>query len=214
MRRLPFAATLCAGLGLHAASHAGDPSPPGLSCAPEPEAPSSDPVVVTVGSSHVRASELGALLAGLSDFERRTYGATPGDLRRGFAERRLIPGLLAAQRACELRSDSGTALGARLTQELVERLDADITRSIESQLTPGEIRAYCQAEPRDGGGLACSGDPVGYRVALTRTKKSQALAKLVAELREKHVHPVSYAPLEEIEVTAAGVRAVGAGDAR
>lgn len=208
MRFLPLAVALFAGLGL-ASCPAGGASSTSVACALAPDAgssDSSDAVVVTVGRSEVRAHELGALLAGLGAFERQTYGATPELVKRNFVERRLIPGLLAKERACEQRLDVGTGLGARLNQELVERLDDDLTRSIESQLTPKEIRDYCRAEGKDGGSGACTGDPAGYRVALTRTKKTRALAELATELRTKNVHSLSYAPLEEIEVTASGVR--------
>lgn len=169
------------------------------------DASGADEVVATVGRASVRASELGYHLGRLRPFERETYGHSPMDVRRGLLDRRLVPGLLGALRACELGLDKSPSLAELLRMRLSASVTEELTREADRRLTPKEIKSYCETHEGDAGAAKCDGDLSGHRVALRRIKASLMLAELVGQLRERDLKSLSYAPLEEIEITAAGV---------
>jgi hypothetical protein len=167
-----------------------------------------DPVVVSVGSSSVRKSELEALLTHLHEFERRSYGSTPDEVKASFVRRRLVPELLAAEEAHQKGLDAKPPATIRIRDELVERLKDAIQSDIDAKLTQQEILDYCRTEggtqnrPDAASTGKCSGELTGYRVALVRTRLAKAMSDLVEELRAKNVRGKDTALLASIQVDA------------
>lgn len=164
-----------------------------------PDDAGADPVVVQVGESVVRASELRFLLGRLHEFERESYGKTPAEVRRAFVERRLVPELLYAEEAKRLGSPNDPTVKAKVRSALAQALKADLEQRYEEKLGRAEVEAYCKragTEPADAGAGACKGDLSGYRVVMRRKHSSEELERLAKELRERHAKDVSYALLE------------------
>ncbi|MBK7585998.1 MAG: hypothetical protein IPI67_38155 [Myxococcales bacterium] len=159
-----------------------------------------DAVVVRVGQSEVRRSELAFLLLRLHEFERRSYGDTPDQVRRGFIEKRLIPELLLAEEGKRLKAGDKPQVRGKIQGALVDALKDDIERDIDHKLTRAELDAYCKSEGGQHDAGTCRGDPMGYRVALRRTRGSEELARLDEQLRKREVKQIDYALLGSLPV--------------
>jgi len=171
-----------------------------------------DPVVVTVGQTEVRASELSFLLNRLHEFERQSYGSTPDEVKREFIARRLVPELLGAEEARRRGSSKKPAIARHVRKQLNDALGDQLKRDADAKLTEAQIREYCETQggrrPRPDAGAGkspeCSGDLSGHRVALRRTLASKQLSAISEKLRRQHVRGVNYAALSLIDVSDQG----------
>lgn len=162
-----------------------------------------DPVVVRVGESEARASELRFLLGRLHEFERETYGKTAGEVRRGLFEKRLVLDLLFAEEGKQKGALGKAEVAAKIRAALAQALKAELERSFDAKLSRADLEAYCKSsggEPADAGAPACSGDLSGYRVVIRRTRAAEEMERLAKELREREVKQTDYALLERLVV--------------
>jgi len=161
-----------------------------------------DPVVVSVGSSEVRASELRFLLARLHEFERQSFGSTPAAVKAAFVERRLVPELVFAEEGKRRGLPGRAETAAKIQRALAQALKESLERDFDGKLTHAELESACKSagtESADG----CK-DLTGYRVLLRRQRAAAEMDRLRRELGEREVAHVEYALLERLPVGDAG----------
>lgn len=156
----------------------------------------SDPVLVQVGTSTVRESELRYLLGRMHEFERSSYGKTGAEVARGFIQTRLVPELLYAEEAKRV----GESAGARATVRaaLGQALKAELEQEFEAKLTRAQLVAHCQ---RTSDPKTCDGDLFGHRVVMRREHSAKELERIASELRTREVKAVDLAALEQLPAT-------------
>ncbi|MCC6217142.1 MAG: peptidyl-prolyl cis-trans isomerase [Polyangiaceae bacterium] len=103
-----------------------------------------DPVVVTVGSLTLRASEVARRLGAVPAYQLRTYGATPDEVRRKFVEQVLVPELLHAAEAERLGLAQEPALYDKIRDALRAALETNVREhTAKAQpITPEDVRVY------------------------------------------------------------------------
>ena len=153
----------------------------------------SDPVVVQVGTSTVRQSELRHLLGRMHEFERETYGKTAAEVRRGFVQTRLVPELLYVEEA--RRRGESPAARAAVRAALGQAMKADLEREYEAKLSRDELVAHCR---RTSDPKSCDGDLFGHRVVMRREHSAKEMDRIAGELRPREVHQVDLGLLEQI----------------
>ncbi len=117
---------------------------------PSAQAADADPVVVTVGSASLRASDVSRRLSAVPAFQQRTLGQTPDEIRRRFVDTVLVPELLfgedAAARHLEARPDVQNRIRDALRRALVEAVRRD---TIAAGVPESELRSYYDAHRAD-----------------------------------------------------------------
>jgi peptidyl-prolyl cis-trans isomerase C len=105
-----------------------------------------DPIVVRVGTSALRASDVTRRLAELPAFQLRALGGTTDEIRRRFIDTVLVPELLHATDAEQRRLAEHPAVRLRIRQALrralVDSLRADAAKN---GVPAGEVDAYYAA---------------------------------------------------------------------
>jgi hypothetical protein len=169
-----------------------------------------DPVVLSVGKTEVRAAEIAARLAGMHEFERRSFGATDAQVKRGFLEQKLVPQALGAEQARARGFDKDPAVQKRVNEALAQALKDSIQAGVDKALTDAEVRAYCEARRAEqkrsrpaetkGAAVDCTRDHLSYRVALRREKAHAQMTELRARLKKEKLRGVDYEPLSRLEL--------------
>jgi hypothetical protein len=186
MRRAVSIAIAAGLLPLQASSQPADAAP-------------ADPVVVRVGASEVRASELGYYLGQLHPFERESFGHTPDAVRQAYVARRLVPELLLAEQARALGLAAQPDVAQRLDRTLTEALKLHVQRAIDAKLTERELRDYCKSGG-DKTGADCERDASSYRIALRRIKAHAELEARARKLEALHLRRVDRSLLDRLSV--------------
>ncbi len=111
--------------------------------APRADALDADPVVVHVGDASLRVSDVTRRLASIPDFQLRTFGSTPEQIRAAFVDAVLVPELLYGEEAARLhlkeQPDVRHRIDAALARALTNSLRAD---TVAAGVTEDDVRAY------------------------------------------------------------------------
>jgi peptidyl-prolyl cis-trans isomerase C len=107
-----------------------------------------DPIVVRVGSSSVRASEISHRLATLPAFQLRTFGETPADIKRHFVDAVLVPELLFENEAAAERLAAAIPVRHRIREALSRGLTSSLADT-SANVGESELHAYYDAHPDD-----------------------------------------------------------------
>jgi peptidyl-prolyl cis-trans isomerase C len=135
-----------------------------------------DPVIAEVAGNTLRASDVERRLAAMPDYQRRTLGATPAEVRRRLVDTVLVPELRLAATAAPLATDPGVR--ARLRDSLRRLLVEDLRTAIAKETIPEpEIQAYYQAHLRE------FEQPFRIRVARILVDDETLAKKIIAESR-------------------------------
>jgi peptidyl-prolyl cis-trans isomerase C len=109
-----------------------------------------DPVVVEVGATALRASDVARRLSAVPAFQRRTFGATDAEIRRHFVDAVLVPELLVGEDARQRHLDSVPRVRLRLREALQRALGEALLTDARAAGTPDElVRAYYESHRDD-----------------------------------------------------------------
>lgn len=109
-----------------------------------------DPVAIQVGAAQMTVSEIESRLALLPEFQRRTLGRTPDDIRHRFVGDALVPELLFSEYAKQEKLAEVPHVRLRLREALERALgDAFLQEAAAAPLDEGELRAYYDAHRDD-----------------------------------------------------------------
>jgi peptidyl-prolyl cis-trans isomerase C len=105
-----------------------------------------DPVVATVGSARLTASEVARRLKAVPAWQLPTLGSTPAEIRKKLVEDVLVPELLFEQEAAHRKLEADPAVHDRLRELLRQSMENRLreTAARESSITPDEIKSYYQ----------------------------------------------------------------------
>jgi peptidyl-prolyl cis-trans isomerase C len=109
-------------------------------------ADSADPVAVQVGTASVSVHAIEQRLAAVPDFQRRTFGKTPAEVRRHFVDALLVPELLYAEDA-RIRNLAATPRARLRIREALARAVGESLRleALAKETPDAELRAYYDA---------------------------------------------------------------------
>jgi hypothetical protein len=167
-----------------------------------------DPVILSVGKTELKASEVSARLGALHEFERKSFGSNDAEVKRAFVQQKLVPQALAAEEARQKGFDKEPPVVKRVNELLAQKLKDSIMAEVDATLTDAEIRAYCEAKKKAnapdagtrGAVTDCKRDHLSYRIALRREKASAQMSELRAKLKKERVRGVDYELLNRPEL--------------
>ena len=134
--------TLLAGVANAAAAPAKTAAPPPTAAT---QATAGDPIVVTVGDSTLRASELRARWRQIPKFQRDSFGESTAEQYDHFIQQRVIPDLLLSEGAKSQVSEASARLKNQWDYTLVETLSHAQTDELQEQIAPGQVKKYYDA---------------------------------------------------------------------
>ncbi|HEV8245043.1 MAG TPA: peptidylprolyl isomerase, partial [Polyangiaceae bacterium] len=103
-----------------------------------------DAIVLRVGGTALRATELAARLARTPDYQLARYGKSTLDARKGFVDQVIVPELLLAEEARARKLEQRPALGDKIRDALKSALERSLREEVASKspVTPAEIKTY------------------------------------------------------------------------
>lgn len=135
-----------------------------------------DPVVAEVAGARLRASDVEKRLASIPEHQRRTLGATPGEVKRRLVEAVLIPELRLSAVAEEKKLAADPSVRSRIRDALRRALVESLREEIGKETIPEpEIAAYYQAHIRE------FEQPLRIRLARILVAEEALARKIIAE---------------------------------
>lgn len=176
------------------------------------EPPNDDPVVATIGDVQIGAGELESRIAAMTPFQRRTFGRTPEEIRKGVLEKEMIPEVLFSSEARLRKYHERAGVAHKLDQTLSRALRDHFRAEAEAKLTREDVRRFfleSQAGKGPDGGAPTEqqfeGIERSYRITLRRRTAAKRLETLRKDLLGKQVRDHRPEQLKLVRMTREGV---------
>ena len=107
--------------------------------------PADDAIVITVGESTLRASELRRRWRQIPKFQRDNFGPSIAEQYGHFIQQLVIPDLLLSEGAKAKATETSARLKNQWDYTLVETLDHAQTEALQGQIGPEQVKKYYEA---------------------------------------------------------------------